>query len=62
MAAVRDAVVSRFLSEGFRQRHPETVRQIGEMIEATSPIGYMGACAALRDTDLREKIPDLNGC
>ena len=60
MAAVRDAVVSRFLSEGFRQQHPETVRQIGEMIEATSPIGYIGACAALRDTDLREVIPAIH--
>jgi 3-oxoadipate enol-lactonase len=60
MAAVWDAVVSRFLSEGFRPRHPETVRQIGEMIEATSPIGYMGACAALRDTNLREMIPAIH--
>ena len=60
MAAVLDAVVSRFLSEGFRQLHPKTVRQIGEMIEATSPIGYTGACAALRDTDLREMIPAIH--
>jgi 3-oxoadipate enol-lactonase len=60
MAAVLDAVVSRFLSEGFRQLHPKIVRQIGEMIEATSPIGYTGACAALRDTDLREMIPAIH--
>ncbi len=30
------------------------------MIEATSPIGYIGACAALRDTDLREMIPAIH--
>lgn len=54
MGAVRDVVLARFLSEGFRQRHPEVVRQIGEMVEATNPVGYMGACAALRDADLRE--------
>ena len=36
MAAVRDAVLARFLSEGFRRRHPEVVRQIGEMILMSS--------------------------
>jgi 3-oxoadipate enol-lactonase len=60
MAAVRDAVLARFLSEGFRQRHPEVVRQIGEMIQATNPTGYIGACAALRDGDLREMVPTIH--
>ena len=59
MAAVRDAVLARFLSEEFRQRHPEVTRQIAEMIEATNPRGYIGACEALRDTDLREMIPAI---
>lgn len=60
MNAVRDAVLARFFSEGFRRRHPEVVRQIGEMIEATNPTGYIGACAALRDADLRETIPTIH--
>lgn len=49
MAAVRQAVVARFLSEGFRGRHPETAQWVGDMIEATNPAGYVAACAALRE-------------
>jgi 3-oxoadipate enol-lactonase len=60
MGAVRDAVLARFLSEGFRHRHPEVVRQIAEMIEATNPAGYIGACAALRDTDLGERLAAIH--
>lgn len=60
MGAVRDAVLARFLSEGFRHGHPEVARQIAEMLEATNPIGYMGACAALREADLREMIPTIH--
>jgi 3-oxoadipate enol-lactonase len=60
MAAIREAVVARFLSEGFRQRHPEMTRRMSEMIEATSPIGYIGACAALRDADLREMVSTID--
>lgn len=60
MGAIRDVVLTRFLSEGFRQRHPEVVRQIGEIVEATNPVGYIGACAALRDTDLREILAAIH--
>jgi 3-oxoadipate enol-lactonase len=52
MAAVREAVVARFLCAGFRARRPDIARAIGDMLEATSPAGYIGACAALRDADL----------
>lgn len=54
MASIRDAILARFLSQPFRQQHPETVQQLGEMVVATDPVGYIGACAALRDADLRE--------
>ena len=56
MAAVREAVVARFLSEGFRVRQPETTRWVGDMLEATNPEGYIAACAALRDADLTHLI------
>ncbi len=64
MSAVRDMVLARFLSEGFRRKHPEVVRNLGEMLEATNPCGYMEACAALREADLRTaltviRIPSL---
>ena len=60
MAAVRDAVVARFLSEGFRQRNPEIARQIGEMVEATNSRGYIGACEALRDANLQEMLATIH--
>jgi 3-oxoadipate enol-lactonase len=60
MAAIRDAVLARFLSENFRLHHVEMAQQIGAMIEATNPIGYIGACAALRDADLRAMINTIH--
>lgn len=59
MAAVREAVVARFLSAAFHARHPEQARAIGAMLEATDPVGYSAACAALRDADLRRIVPSI---
>jgi 3-oxoadipate enol-lactonase len=53
MAAVREPVLARFLSAGFRTRRPEVAAELGDMLEATSPVGYVAACEALRDADLR---------
>ena len=54
-----DATLERFLSEPFRRQHPESVALIGEMIEHTDPVGYIGACIALRDADLRPNVPTI---
>ena len=51
--AVRDQVVGRFLTPEFRARDPETTSLIGGMLEATNPDGYIAACEALRESDLR---------
>lgn len=56
MAAIRDAVVARFLSARFREHNPEMTQQISDMVEATNPMGYSGACAALRGADLRTQV------
>jgi 3-oxoadipate enol-lactonase len=53
MAAIRDGVLERFLSDKFRRDHPDATADIGRMLEDTSPAGYIGCCAALRDGDLR---------
>jgi len=60
MGAIRDTVLAGFFSEGFRLRHPDVVRQMGEVLEATNPIGYIGACTLLRDTDLREILAAIH--
>lgn len=52
-AAIRDQVMGRFLTAEFRQREPATTALIAGMIEATNPVGYIAACEALRDSDLR---------
>lgn len=52
-AAIRDQVVGRFLSAEFRARDPLTTALIAEMIEATNDDGYIAACEALRESDLR---------
>jgi 3-oxoadipate enol-lactonase len=59
MAAIGDAVLARFLSEGFRQREPELARQVYEMLLATPSEGYIGCCAALRDADLRNLVSTI---
>jgi 3-oxoadipate enol-lactonase len=53
MGAIRDAVLARFFSEAFRQQQPEVTQRIGEMLAATSEQGYIDACVALREADLR---------
>ncbi len=60
MAAILDTVLARFLSANFRQHHPEMVQKISNMIEVTNPVGYIGACEALREADLRAKIHDIH--
>ena len=52
-AAVRDQVAGRFLTPEFRARDPETTSLIGRMFDATNPDGYIAACEALRESDLR---------
>lgn len=52
-AAVRDQVIGRFLTPEFRDRDPATTALIAGMIEATNPEGYIAACEALREADLR---------
>jgi len=60
MAAIRDMVLARFLSAGFRKQHPEMVQWVGEMLDSMNPVGYIGACAAVRDTDLHNLLPQIH--
>lgn len=59
MAAIREGVVRRFLSDGFRARHPEVVASIEAMLDGTDPRGYIAACEALRDADARPLVPQV---
>ncbi len=52
MAAIRDAVLGRFLGREFRAAHPEVARAVGQMLDETPPAGYIAVCEALRAADL----------
>jgi 3-oxoadipate enol-lactonase len=56
LAAISETVVGRFLGAPFRAAHPDVTRRIIDMVEATPADGYIAACAALRDADLRDVI------
>ncbi len=60
MAAVREMVLARFLSPSFREQCPDETHAVGDMLEATDPTGYIGACAALRDTDLHPVVGSIS--
>lgn len=60
MSAVGEMVLARFLSERFRRQHPEVALQMRDVLEATTPQGYIGACAALRDADLHTTLPAIH--
>ena len=56
MTAISETVVGRFLGATFRAAHPDVTRRITDMVEGTSPEGYVAVCAALRDADLRDVV------
>ena len=56
MAPLRDVVLARWLSAGYRARHPEVARALGDRFAATPADGYVAACVALRDADLRDAV------
>lgn len=53
MKLLAEASMVRWLTEGFRARHPDVVARLRQTFEATSVDGYVGCCASLRDADLR---------
>ncbi len=56
MAAVRPAVLQRWLSAPFLASHPAATEQVVGMVQASPTAGYIGSCAAIRDMDQRGTI------
>jgi 3-oxoadipate enol-lactonase len=56
MGAITEAVLERWFTPGFREKAPEAVAPVRDMLLATSPIGYAGCCAAIRDMDQRDSL------
>lgn len=59
MNGVREMVLARFFSERFRAEQPAIVERIAVDLEATQATGYIGACMALRDADLRSEVRSI---
>jgi 3-oxoadipate enol-lactonase len=56
MAGVARTIAERWFTEGFRDSHAEAVESVLAMVRATPLEGFLAACAAVRDMDLREAI------
>ena len=56
LAAIAEAVMTRWFSEGFRQGQADELAGWRNMFLRMPAEGYAGTCAALRDADLRDAI------
>ncbi len=56
MAAVSEAILERWFTPEFHAASQEEVERIRQMLLTTSPEGYVGCAAAVRDMDLRGEL------
>lgn len=59
MAAIADAVISRWFTPAFLEQQSGAVDAVRTVLLQTSPGGYIACCAAIRDLDLREAITQI---
>lgn len=59
MKSIVDATLERWFSKNFRERHPQQVSNVREMLLTTPAHGYAGCSAAIRDADLRWGIGEI---
>lgn len=59
MKAITDAVIERWFTKEFREKSPNEVEPITQMLHTTKPEGYAGNCAAIRDVDQRWPIGEI---
>ena len=59
IASLVDTMMGRWFSEAFRQARPESVAPIAAILATADLAGYLASCAAVRDHDLRERLPEI---
>jgi 3-oxoadipate enol-lactonase len=59
MTALVDGVIERWFTLVFRSENPATVEKMAATLRETDPEGYAGCCAAIRDMDLRDRLPSM---
>jgi 3-oxoadipate enol-lactonase len=56
MSGIVEPTMQRWLTTPFREAHPDTVERIRELLRATPPHGYVGACTAIKALDTRTSL------
>jgi 3-oxoadipate enol-lactonase len=60
MAPLVEPTLERWFTQDFREKNPDIMTQIGQMIANTPAVGYAGCCAAIADLDTLEKLRHLH--
>ncbi|MCO5397051.1 3-oxoadipate enol-lactonase [Ralstonia soli] len=56
MSGIVEPTMQRWLTTPFREAHPDTVERIRNLLRATPPHGYVGACLAIKALDTRSAL------
>jgi 3-oxoadipate enol-lactonase len=56
MSPLVEGTLERWFTGGFREREPDKVGRVRDMLLSTPPEGYAACCEAIRDMDQRESI------
>ena len=59
MSAIAPAVLERWFTPAFIASRPDAVAPVRAALEQSDPAGYVAACAAVRDMDLRSEVPRI---
>lgn len=59
MEALVGGVIERWFTPAFRRENPEAVEKMARTLRETDPEGYAGCCTAIRDMDLRDRLPSI---
>lgn len=60
MAGMVSSTMERWLTDGFRERHPEVLEKIAAMLKATPVHGYVGVAQAIIAFDLSDAIARIH--
>ena len=59
LAPLADSTIEGFLTETFKERNPGRYKQIRDLIIGTTPAGYLGCIAAIRNFDFAVRLPSV---
>ncbi|WP_340119437.1 3-oxoadipate enol-lactonase [Pelagibius sp. 7325] len=59
IASIADGILERWFTEDFRESDPIALTGWHAMLTRTPKAGYLGTCAALRDSDLTEQAREI---